>query len=303
MDLALNLYAYNSTSEKLLICLDADCTVSENYLTEIIDSFNKNNYSAAVVKYEHPLNENDKNIYAIICYEIFLRYYVLGLIYAESPYAIHTVGSTMICDFESYIKIEGMNKKRAAEDFYFLEKLAKHYEIHNIKTTTVYPSSRSSWRVPFGTGQRVGRFLTGSQNEYLLYDPASFTVLKKWLNLLSNNQNISLESLLINAQGINSELYNFLINQNFQKSWENILNHTKNDGQLILQKKRWFDGFRTLKLIHHLRDTVFPLINMFDALDKMLQNFDNIVLPKRMNGNIPDLQIQKEYLRILRELT
>ena len=35
---------------------------------------------------------------AIICYETFLRYYVMCLRYAGSYYAFHTIGSAMACD-------------------------------------------------------------------------------------------------------------------------------------------------------------------------------------------------------------
>ena len=31
----------------------------------------------------------------------------------------------------------------------------------------VYPSERKSWRVPFGTGQRVTRFHANTHKEYL----------------------------------------------------------------------------------------------------------------------------------------
>ena len=88
-------------------------------LTSIVDEFNKRNLSAAVVNFRHNIEEDSPTTAAIICYEIFLHYYVLGLKYANSPFAFHTIGSTMICDHESYIKVEGMNKKKAAEDFYF----------------------------------------------------------------------------------------------------------------------------------------------------------------------------------------
>ncbi len=101
----------------------------------------------------------------------------------------------MICSYDSYIKTEGMNKRKAAEDFYFLEKLAKNFPITKIESATVYPSGRSSWRVPFGTGQRVTRFLAKGQNEYLLYSTESFRILKLWLNeltiQLSNPRRIS----------------------------------------------------------------------------------------------------------------
>jgi hypothetical protein len=304
MDLALSVFDYSNLKKKILVCLDADCKVEKNYIEEIILSFNQSNVNAAVINYEHSLDSNKDNIKAIICYEIFLRYYVLGLDFAGSKYAFNTVGSAMACNYEAYIKIEGMNKKKAAEDFYFLEKLAKHYDIKKINSTKVYPSPRPSWRVPFGTGQRVTRFLAGNiskSDEYLLYDPESFKILKQWLSVFHSDES-SLKMLLNESENIHPELYNFLIRQNFKEDWEKILSHSKNDRQLNIQKYRWFDGFRTLKLIHHLRDTSFPLINMFDALDEMF-GYSNISLQfKRGKGEIPDVEIQKEYLYKLREL-
>ena len=126
MDLSLTIFDYSKDTKKLIICLDADCTVSQTYLTNIINDFNKNDFSVAVVNFEHPVDGTDDYNAAIICYEIFLRYYVAGLIFAGSDYAFHSIGSTMMCDHNSYMKIGGMNKRKAAEDFYFLEKLAKN---------------------------------------------------------------------------------------------------------------------------------------------------------------------------------
>ena len=301
MDLALTVFDYNSENKKILICTDADCIVQDNYLSEIIDQFNKRNLSAAVVNFRHDISDNDENTKAIICYEYYLWYYVLGLKYAHSPYAFHTIGSTMICDYESYIKVEGMNKRKAAEDFYFLEKLAKVVNIEKISSTTVFPSGRSSWRVPFGTGQRVKRFLAGVRDEYKLYDPESFEILKKWLTVL--NKNYKLVSDYINeAENIHPELYKFLIKQEFDRDFSKILNHTVDERQLKLQKKQWFDGFRTLKLIHHFRDSSFPEINTFDAIDRLLEKMEVSYNIERNKNSIPELTIQKKYLELLREL-
>ncbi len=182
MDLALPLFDYNversnslfNPGKNILICLDADCTVNTNYLSNIVEGFNSAFSSAAVINFEHSLEGTEEETYAIICYELFLRYYVMGLSFANSPYAFHTIGSAMACDVESYIKNEGMNKRKAAEDFYFLEKLSKNCRIDSIRDAFVYPSRRSSWRVPFGTGQRVTRYLSRQQEEYLLFNPAYF---------------------------------------------------------------------------------------------------------------------------------
>ena len=302
MDLALTAFDYSSSSKKLIFCLDADCTVDKNYIANIVVNFNSRNLSAAVVNFRHQIEPGNENAEAIICYEIFLRYYVLGLKLANSHYAFHTIGSTIICDYESYIKAGGMNKQKAAEDFYFLEKLAKNINVDMIEDTTVYPSSRKSWRVPFGTGQRVTRFLQKVQNEYLLYNPESFYILKQWLKIFNGEENFNSSEYLYESKKINIELYNFLIEQNFLNDWEKILLNSKTKDQIYKQKIRWFDGFRTLKLIHYLRDKSYPLMNMFDALDEMLKNFD-IKSIERNGISIPPIEIQIKYLELLRKLT
>jgi hypothetical protein len=298
MDIALTVFDYSKPCKQILISLDSDCTVEKNYIRTIISSFNQNNFNSAVINYEHPLTGDDENIKAIICYEIFLRYYELGLKYAGSQYSFQTVGSAIACDYEAYIKIEGMNKQKAAEDFYFLEKLAKHYRVGKIKTTKVFPSPRRSWRVPFGTGQRINRFYSKSHDEYLLYDPESFNILKEWLELFHSEKILSGEDYLQKANKISPELCNFMSEQNFRNDWNGILLNSKDERQIKIQKHRWFDGFRTLKLIHHLRDAAFPLINMFDALDILFKHFNLTVVER--DRDIPYVSIQKQYLLTLR---
>lgn len=300
MDFALTLFNYSKATKKIIVSLDADCTVQKNYLETISSDFNNKNIKVAVVSYEHLLPEDEENRKAIICYEIFLRYYQLGLKYANSDYGFQVVGSTMICDYEAYINAEGMNKRKAAEDFYFLKKLGKNYKIEKITSTKVFPSARPSWRVPFGTGQRINRFLSKSQDEYLLYHPESFMVLKRWLKFFYSNKSLSGNDFLQRANNIHIELFNFLNGQNFGKDWEKILLNTKDVNHLRSQKIRWFDGFRTLKLIHHLRDKAFPLMNMFDALDIMFDYCNLSPVRSRKREKIPDEAIQKEYLNILR---
>jgi len=294
MDCALNLFNYSTKNKKILICLDADCTVNKNYLTEIVEAFNFKNINAAVLRYEHNIRENNEELKAIICYEIFLRYYHLGLIYANSHYAFATIGSAMACDVENYVQIEGMNKRKAAEDFYFLEKLSKSVKIFEINNAIVYPSVRKSWRVPFGTGQSVDRFLSNSKNEYLLHNPKSFEVLKKWNILLLNEKDPNM--ILIKSKEISLQLFNYLEEQKFTTAIKNITSNAKTEIQLNSQKTKWFDGFRTLKLIHYLRDNGYPDLNMFDAVDKLFIKMNINCDVKRVKGSIPKLETQKKYL-------
>lgn len=299
MDLALTLFDYESTKKKILFCLDADCIVEKNYLETMIEETNKKIISAGYVEYEHLMPEDDEEKKAIILYELFLRYYVLGLKYANSPFAFDTIGSTMFCDFEHYVKIGGMNKKKAAEDFYFLEKLAKVTRIQKINSTKIYPSSRKSWRVPFGTGQRISRYFQKTHNEYLLYEPESFVILKKWLNEFINGRILSSEEYLSIANSIHPELKKFLLIQSFDIAWNKIVNETKNSEQIQKQKQFWFDGFRTLKLIHHLRDNSFPMINTFVAIEKL---FSLLNVEFKNESEKLSWQYMFQYLQKIREL-
>ena len=279
MDAALTVFDYSVPGTKILISLDADCIVERNYLEEIIQSFTTKGYSAANVDFEHTLPGNETEKLGIISYEIFLRHYISGLLFAQSPFAFHTVGSTVICVHEAYIRVEGMNKKRAAEDFYFLQKLAKHYKINRIDSTKVKPSARESWRVPFGTGRSITD-ISSNKRSILLYDADVFIILKKWLDTFYSD--LSLDPPLIEreAKNIHPELFNFLEKRGFRKDWKKILDNCKTQKQLNYQRKNWFDSFETFKLIHHLRDTSFPMMDIRSGVKKLFHvtqhslNFD-----------------------------
>jgi len=303
MDLALKYFNYKNNKRNIFLLLDADCNIYENYLSAVVDTFGDEKNNAAVINFKHNLPENEQEKAAIINYEIFLRYYVLGLKYAKSPFANHSVGSTIACSVESYIKVGGMNKRTAGEDFYFLEKLTKICNINYIKNTTVNASPRVSTRVPFGTGPRIKRFLNGTNNEYLLYDPRSFEILKEWLQLFYNNEHSENVSILMQrAKSIHIEIYNFLIEQQFEKNWKNILSNSKSKTQINKQKTIWMDGFRTLKLIHYLREKVYSNVDMFYAVNILFDKV-GIINIHRSEEKIPSLEIQQEYLELLRNHT
>jgi hypothetical protein len=276
MDTALRVFNYSIGAKKIIISLDADCLVEENYISEIEHYFNQSNVSAATVEFEHNLPDNEINKTAILSYEIFLRHYVAGLLFAESPYAFHTIGSTVVCDHEAYIKIGGMNTKKAAEDFYFLQKLAKHYKIQRITSTKVKPSARESWRVPFGTGRSMTDY-SSNKKDILVYDPEVYIILKDWLILFNSDLLLNPDFILKKSKEIHPELYNFLVGRRFSNDWKKILDNSKSAKQLDHQRKNWFDAFETLKLLHHLRDTSFPMMNIKIGVEKLFKVVEHSV--------------------------
>jgi len=303
MDAALGFLDYSEEKQQIIGCLDADCTVMPNYYDAVYNHYKVYNTNAGYVNYFHPMPEDIESKKAIICYEIFLRFYVFGLTVAESPYAFHTIGSTMNCSAEAYVKIGGMNKRKAAEDFYFMEKLSKITNIERIDNTTIFPSGRGSFRVPFGTGQRVNRYLAGTHEEYYIYNINSFYLLKQWVKLFHTPEAPKAEYYLSKADEIDTNLLKFLLDNNFESDWERILKNSKNEKQILLQKRLWFDGFKTLKLIHYLRDNGYPNLPMFPHLAENLQKV-GVTLPSGYNGEeLPELDTQEKFLNLLRSVS
>ena len=301
MDLSLTTFDYSIPGKKIIISLDADCIVDKNYIREIINSFETNGISVANIEFEHNLSEERTNRSGIISYEIFLRHYVAGLLFAKSPFAFHTVGSTVVCDHEAYIFAGGMNTKKAAEDFYFLQKLAKNYKIDRIFSTRVRPSARESWRVPFGTGRTMME-IASINKEIKVYDPDIFIILQNWLELFSSDLSLNADVLLAEAKRIHHELFNFLISRNFKQDWIKILENSKSEKQLNSQRKNWFDAFETLKLTHHLRDNAFPMMDIESGVKKLFQIADytpKFGLEIRTNNSENDLAILLNEIRTL----
>jgi hypothetical protein len=301
MDAALRVFDYSVGSKKIIISLDADCQIEVNYLSEIENKFNQHNVSVAIVDFEHTLPEDEIRKHGIRSYEIFLRHYVSGLLFAESPYAFHTIGSTVVCEHKAYIKIGGMNTKKAAEDFYFLQKLAKHYTLHRITSTKVKPSARESWRVPFGTGRSMADF-SSNKKDILLYDPEIYLVLKNWLKLFNSDLFLSLDFIAREIKKIHDELYNFLEGRGFSNDWKKILENSKSVKQLDYQRKNWFDAFETLKLMHHLRDTSFPMMDIKTGVEKLFKVVEHSVkFDLRSGTNSKQIELEF-YLSALKSL-
>ncbi|MGV8059335.1 MAG: hypothetical protein AB2L12_15120 [Smithellaceae bacterium] len=302
MDLALSLLSKSAPSKKIILNLDADTLVQSNYLSAI-KFYLTGKVKTAVVAYEHQEPADDEERAAIYCYEIFLRYWILALKYARSPYAFHSIGSTMVCSTDAYLAVRGMNRREAGEDFYFLNKLAKVGNINYIRETSVFPSARASGRVPFGTGKRVQRFLTHEREEYVLYDPQIFEILAKWLLFMEKPFNYDEKYILENAGLIHPLLASFLTDSCFIQAWNKIRRNVKNEAALINQFHCWFDGFKTLKLINYLTKNFYSQINMFDALKTILK-MHKIEIPECVfAADNPELTQQKKIVQYLRRIT
>lgn len=254
MDAALTLL--NLDSDPLIFSLDADTMVESNYISAVRDYFKGNHEKFALtLNFIHQKGDNPEEEKAIRLYESYMRDYVDKLEVAGSPYAYYSIGSTIVCRAEYYLKAGGMRPKNGGEDFYFLQALRKlnpDKVIGHIDATTVYPSSRASDRVPFGTGPRIEDIITGRRDNVpgrYLHNPRIFEELGKIIGIVENSDiSGALDLWYQDLSGIACE---FLDSCDFRKVWPKILDNTPDDPEKIKWAfHTWFDAFRTLKFIH-----------------------------------------------------
>jgi len=113
-----------------------------------------------------------------------MRLYVLNLWRINSPYAFTPLGSSITAYVKSLKTIGKLSPKRAGEDFYLLQKLRKHGRISQYNEYYVYPSSRISKRVPFGTGPAVADGINKKwENYYPIYPVEPFNIIKETYEL------------------------------------------------------------------------------------------------------------------------
>jgi len=249
----------NSTplNEFIFFSLDADTLVSPNYLDAAGRELLASRQSGGTVSFKHQPAEIPEAQTAIDTYEIFLNHYVNGLRLAGSPYAFHTIGSCLCFTATGYIRANGFPASRqAGEDFYFCVELIKTGGFHEISNVTVFPSSRISTRVPFGTGRRMADAILTGKEELLFYDFRVFIALRELLAVVSGNLDKDAEHIYACIQDPVSR--DFLEGRSFSKVWTQFRRQYRDDKNLLSAFHRWFDGFVTLKYIHHLTEHAWP---------------------------------------------
>jgi hypothetical protein len=256
-DLALPRLSYEQ-GDPLLIALDADTIVRPDYLPALVSHFRTTEAGGAVIPFRHREDGMLRQRHAIRRYELFLRSYVLGLSLAGSPYAFHSVGSAMACSAGAYVRAGGMNSRVAGEDFYFLQQLYRTSAIAQVRGTVVYPSARVSHRVPFGTGRSVARLLAEEEGAVLFYQPECFHVLGKWLSHIGGNIDDKGEDLLAGTEAISPHLREYLEGIRFAEVWGKLCRTSREHKRRLSAFHDWFDGLKTMKLIHHLSAGPYP---------------------------------------------
>jgi hypothetical protein len=262
-DIALRLHRSRRLTSRWLHSTDADVVLPRDYF-ERTAVVMRPNAAGLVYPFSHRGEDDVALGRAVLLYEISLRYYVLGLAAAGSPYAHHTVGSTLAVDAIAYAKVRGVPKRTAAEDFYLLGKLAKIGPIVRLGGAGISLSGRVSRRVPFGTGPAVERI--ARQGNFTLYHPRIFALLGVWLAAMSELTHASPSSAFSKLLAERcrkshldaTHLLELAAHPTVETAFASARRHAKNAPKFQEHITTWFDAFRTLKLVHALEARSLP---------------------------------------------
>ncbi len=232
----------------IVVSLDADSLVEQNYLIEIEKYFNQNpKHVGATIKVEHQkegLSEKQKQ--GIELYEKYLNYYKTALQFTGYPQAMITIGSAFAVTAEAYVKRGGMNRRQAGEDFYFLQNLAQIGAIGEIIATKVYPSARLSNRVPFGTGAAIQKWMEGTDDLTKTYNFKAFTDLKIFFDSNEKLFHTDKAGYLKIISGMPESIRQFVLQDNF---WNELDDLNKNCSTLKSFRTRFFHKFNAFKVL------------------------------------------------------
>lgn len=260
----------------LIVSFDADCTCDADYLLKIYQLYkNKIAFNGCAVFYEHFVDLQDDHLADhIVNYELHLRYYSNALKYAGYPYFFHTIGSTMVVTASAYVSAGGMNRRKAGEDFFFLQKIFPMGGFYYLNTTTVYPSARVSDRVPFGTGATMAKLEHSEDARYPTYNPKSFHELKDFLNLTARWYNAD-DTMIVSAlEDLSPAIRAWLYENDFTAHLSRIKNDTASDKSFLRVFYQWFNRFKVLKYVHFTRDHFYHNVDVVEAVNTLMPHID-----------------------------
>lgn len=240
----------------IIFCTDADAILPSDYFSRGEKAIGLGD-AAAVFPFIHECPTDERQAQAIAMYEQRLNRYVAGLKSAASPYAFHTMGSTMALSARHYAKVRGFPKISAGEDFYVLNKLRKLGPVISLSGEPIKLSARVSDRVLFGTGPALAKILqnTDPKDAPIFYDPKVFEYLRVFLSHAEARIQAGFCDVSADLDAFSQDAFYSLDKGQLERSL--ALRTSIKDR--IKAFHEYFDAFKTLKFIHHLRDSHFPM--------------------------------------------
>ena len=267
MDEAVRRFAAINCPQGLIVSLDADTLVAENYLQVAEKAYKNRTSHCFTFQFQHcfdPERYSNDVIRACKLYETYLRYYRLALKMVKVPYAIHTIGSCFAVRAETYIKLGGMPVRQAGEDFYFLQKAVKMHPVCEMPERIVFPAPRISERVPFGTSVAIRKII--AEGRYDVYNFELFKRLKVFYDLFPALEKEDLQ------ESIPSGVIEFIGRDNWNESLEECRRYSSSSSAFLKRMYDKFDGFFIIKFLNSFDEkSAFPPVDVREAARNIIE--------------------------------
>ncbi|NLZ95354.1 MAG: hypothetical protein GX921_05960 [Bacteroidales bacterium] len=270
MEWAVRGFLQSGNSEGVIISLDADCTVSENYLQLIEHQFTTYSPNCCVLNFKHRTKEDNPVLQsAIDQYEDYIWYFRNALKAIDFPFYYHTIGSAFAVSADAYVRTGGIGRQQGGEDFYFLQKVFFLERTTELMKAFVYPEARFSDRIPFGTGPALENILATDDNVLRVYSVEAFKVLKSFfiMRIKFYKQPDKVVSALI--ESLHISIQHYIKENNLLTA---ITDCNQNSATAITFQKRFFhhfDAFFIIKYLNFAHSNYFELIPIDVAKDKL----------------------------------
>ena len=281
-----------ASEEDLLISLDADTRIRPTYVASILHTFREHpQWPALAVPYYHPLSGDAAMDHALLRYELYMRNYAINMLLTDTPYQYTALGSAIVMRAGALRKIGGITPYQSGEDFYLLQKFCKMAPIGTDNAEMVYPATRTSNRVPFGTGPAILQGMDNAETSYPIFHHSLWEPVQETIRLLPD----------LYYGTVHTDFLDFLETQSQnQDLWGSIRQNVKDLPHFIHAFHEKADGLRILQYVRR-RHASHPVPDE-QALRENLMLWAPDRLPHWFGSVTPFQQLSVPQLNHLRNL-
>jgi hypothetical protein len=188
-----------------------------------------------------------------------------------------------------------MNRRKAGEDFYFLQKIFSSGITVEINQTRIYPSPRPSMRVPFGTGPVIHKMFEDNNPILETYNPQAYHDLGRFFNMIPQLFRIKQSTLGFLLKELPDPIREFLISGNVEEKLDEVNRNTANHSSFVKRIYNWFNGFMIVKYLNTTHRKYYTEIPVEQAAETLLEKSG--VKADHSKGVLGLLQIYREIQR------
>ena len=238
--LLMDLISKVANTDDIIISMDADTVFGNEYFASVAENLRINPAASAIaVPYYHKLSYNEELDRAMLRYEIYMRAFAINMWRIRNPYSFTALGSAIAMPVWAYKASGGMTPKLSGEDFYFLQKIVKTGRLLHWNSEIVFPATRLSNRVFFGTGPALIKGIAGDWSSYPIYNYRIFDLVAETSKAFG----------ALYKKDLATPLDNFLIAKFGELPWKGLRNNFKTQAHFIRACHEKIDGLRILQFL------------------------------------------------------